>query len=157
MRMLSVVDGTSLYIHITCPFGQGGCRKNAQLTVVGLQTGISRGSRVTQWPEVGRGHRRNTAYTRGGPGTLPLRSARVFEQIERRVLYHRYIYRSRNPCYSGSRNWAMPGKDKEMILRNFSVMISKYQDLSLCGSEYEQHGLLACPYKTEKNAVKQQP
>lgn len=52
----------------------------------------------------------------------------------------------------------MPGKDKEMILRNFSVLFrSKYQDLSLCGSEFEQHGLLACPYKTEKNAVKRQP
>ncbi len=55
-------------------------------------------------------------------------------------------------------NRAMPGKEKEMILRQFSVLLkSEYKDLSLCSFEYEQHAPLACPYKTGNKTVKRQP
>ncbi len=53
---------------------------------------------------------------------------------------------------------AMPGKEKEMILRQFSVMFkSEYQGLSLCSFSHEMHGPLVCPYKTENKTVKRQP
>ena len=52
---------------------------------------------------------------------------------------------------------AMPGKEKEMILRQFSVIFNfKYQDLSLC-SYYKMHDPLSCPYETVKRTVKRQP
>lgn len=55
-------------------------------------------------------------------------------------------------------NRAMPGKEKEMILRQFSVLFkSEYKDLSLCSFNHEQHAPLACPYKTENRTVKRQP
>ena len=52
----------------------------------------------------------------------------------------------------------MPGKEKEMLLRQFSVMCkSEYQVLSLCKFVQKMHGPLACPYKTENKTVKRQP
>jgi hypothetical protein len=55
-------------------------------------------------------------------------------------------------------NRAMPGKEKEMTLRQFSVLFkSEYQDLSLCSFNHKMHGPLACPYKTENRTVKRQP
>ena len=52
----------------------------------------------------------------------------------------------------------MPGKEKEMILRQFSVLFkSEYKDLSLCSLNHKMHGPLACPYKTENRTVKRQP
>ena len=55
-------------------------------------------------------------------------------------------------------NRAMPGKEKEMILRQFSVLFkSEYRDLSLCSFNDEMHGPLACPYKTGNKTVNLQP
>ena len=52
----------------------------------------------------------------------------------------------------------MPGKEKEMIFRQFSVLFkSEYQDLSLCSFYQKMHYPLACPYKTETRTVKRQP
>lgn len=45
-----------------------------------------------------------------------------------------------------------------MIRNQFTVLFkSEYQDLSLCSFDHEQHGSLACPYKTENKTVKRQP
>lgn len=53
---------------------------------------------------------------------------------------------------------AKPRKEKEMILRQFSVLFkSDYQNLSLCSFNSKVHVPLACPYKTVNRTVKRQP